>query len=115
MNSGNSINIDHLIKWVGHAEQITDRLTPELVKRFQATFSGDESMGQQNLAGVHWCLGQPAVVKSKLGDDGHPVKGGLLPPVRLPRRMWASSKIKLFNSIQFNSTGAGYCKNLGRI
>ena len=39
----------------------------------------------------HWAFFQEPVAESGLGEDGHPARGGFLPPVPLPRRMWAGS------------------------
>ena len=37
----------------------------------------------------HWLYFLPLARRSQLGPDGHPRRGGFLPPVTLPRRMWA--------------------------
>ena len=42
---------------------------------------------------VHFCLAQPVAGIDRLGPDGHPKRGGFLPPVSLPRRMWAGGEI----------------------
>ena len=42
---------------------------------------------------IHFCLVQPVVPTGRLGHDGRPKRGGLLPPVSLPRRMWAGDEI----------------------
>jgi 3-methylfumaryl-CoA hydratase len=42
----------------------------------------------------HWLYFLEAERASGLGRDGHPQKGGFLPPVTLPRRMWAGSRLK---------------------
>jgi 3-methylfumaryl-CoA hydratase len=39
----------------------------------------------------HWLYFLPSAQQSQLGPDGHPKRGGFLPPVPLPRRMWAGS------------------------
>jgi 3-methylfumaryl-CoA hydratase len=43
--------------------------------------------------GWQWLYFNPTVRRSELGVDGHPARGGFLPPVELPRRMWAGSRI----------------------
>jgi 3-methylfumaryl-CoA hydratase len=45
-------------------------------------------------AGWHWLYFNPIEVRSRLGPDGHPLRGGFLPPVVLPRRMWAGSRLE---------------------
>ena len=47
---------------------------------------------------VHWCLAQPVFPMSELGPDGHPTRGGFLPPVPLPRRMWAGGELEFFDT-----------------
>jgi 3-methylfumaryl-CoA hydratase len=41
----------------------------------------------------HWLYFLPLRRASGIGPDGHPRRGGFLPPVPLPRRMWAGSRI----------------------
>ena len=83
--------------WIGREQRRTDRLDPALAGRFLATFDlawpGKGAMPQ----GIHFCLCAPDVPTRLLGDDGHPHRQpsrvGFLPPVPLPRRMWAASEI----------------------
>jgi 3-methylfumaryl-CoA hydratase len=42
----------------------------------------------------HWLYFLPLARQSEIGPDGHPKRGGFLPPVALPRRMWAGSKLQ---------------------
>src|SRR5579862_1470604 len=44
--------------------------------------------------GWQWLFFNPAVRRSALGSDGHPRRGGFLPPIDLPRRMWAGSRVQ---------------------
>jgi 3-methylfumaryl-CoA hydratase len=79
--------------WIGREEVRSDVLTPGLAARYTATLDArpsDDAAPQ----GIHWCLGLPDTPTGELGIDGHPPKGGLLPPVELPRRMWASSDVE---------------------
>ncbi|MHC2413075.1 3-methylfumaryl-CoA hydratase [Bradyrhizobium diazoefficiens] len=48
---------------------------------------------------MHWCLAQPVFPMSMLGPDGHPTRGGFLPPVPLPRRMWAGGEIEFLQPL----------------
>ena len=86
------INVDELKSWIGNDEIVFDEVSKNLEKRFRATLDidpGDPQNGEIASSGIHWALA-PAVVKSSLlGKDSHPQKGGFLPPVALPRRMWA--------------------------
>lgn len=78
--------------WIGKAQEQADMLTPALLARFRATIDSDEA-GETAPQGIHWCLCLPDAATTELGEDGHPRKGGWLPPIPLPRRMWASSKV----------------------
>jgi 3-methylfumaryl-CoA hydratase len=99
------IEIDHLRTWIGNQEQASDIITPEFLKRFRATLGGFTSLesGSELPLGIHWCLAPPAVTGDGLGVDGHPAKGEFLPPVPLPRRMWASSQIRFHKSPRVGS------------
>lgn len=77
--------------WIGRSETRSDIITPGLVARFCATL--DQPVIGEIPQGLHWCLCLPDAPTGELGADGHPAKGGFLPPIPLPRRMWASSKI----------------------
>jgi 3-methylfumaryl-CoA hydratase len=49
---------------------------------------------------VHWCLAPPVYPMSELSADGHPTRGGFLPPVPLPRRMWAGGELEFFEPLR---------------
>lgn len=55
----------------------------------------------------HWCYFAPMVPQAQIGSDGHPQRGGFLPPVALPRRMWAGSDIAFTGPVPL---GAGLRK-----
>jgi 3-methylfumaryl-CoA hydratase len=78
--------------WVGREQAQRDVLTPALLTRFRATFDGDDT-GDIAPQGIHWCLCAPDTATAELDTDGHPKRGDFLPPIPLPRRMWASSKV----------------------
>ena len=88
------IAIDHLRTWVGKQICGNDIITSETLNRFRATLAGFTELSTEPPLGIHWCLAQPAAAHDELGSDGHPSKGGFMPPVALPRRMWASSHIR---------------------
>jgi 3-methylfumaryl-CoA hydratase len=77
--------------WIGRSETRHDVITPGLVERFCATL--DQPVTAEIPQGLHWCLCLPDAATAELGPDGHPAKGGFLPPIPLPRRMWASSSV----------------------
>jgi len=79
--------------WIGRERRQEDRLDAGLARRWCATFdlpAAAAAMPQ----GIHLCLCTPEAPTGALDDDGHPVRRGaddFLPPVPLPRRMWAAS------------------------
>lgn len=90
------MDIEHLKSWVGRTEEASDLVTPRLIASFAATFAPHLAPcpeGDAPLA-LHWCLAPPIAPMSALGADGHPAKGDFLPPVPLPRRMWAGGSIE---------------------
>lgn len=87
-------DLDALRPWLGRSETRQDILTPGLIDRFRATLDPHLWGGAGDVPlGIHWCLALDAVPTGSLSVDGHPSKGGFLPPVPLPSRMWAGGDI----------------------
>ncbi|WP_313348261.1 MaoC family dehydratase N-terminal domain-containing protein [Paracoccus sp. (in: a-proteobacteria)] len=100
------IDIDHLRQWIGRQESKAETVTPALVERFNATFDrrGDLHEGAAAPAMIHLCIAPPTAPTSELGPDGHPARGGFLPPVPLPRRMWAGGAMTFHDDIRLGET-----------
>jgi 3-methylfumaryl-CoA hydratase len=85
-----------LTAWIGREAQQEGWLDTALARRWCATFDLPEPVGAMP-QGIHFCLATPEAPTGTLGDDGHPARGddraSLLPPIPLPRRMWAGSSI----------------------
>ncbi len=96
--------------WIGRTQVQDDVLTPGLLARFRATLDS-AATGDVAAQGVHWCLCLPDAPTAGLGADGHPLRNdspeSFLPPVPLPRRMWASSKVEFIAPI---SSGASIAR-----
>ena len=90
-----TLDMDHLSSWIGKTEVMHETLSSELVERFNATLGShfSASTGDPAPLLIHLCLAQPALPADQLGPDGHPRRGGFLPPVPLPRRMWAGGEM----------------------
>lgn len=91
-----AIDIAHFRTWIGRTMQAEDIVTPRLIEHFRATFDphlAPVAAGDAPLA-LHWCLAPTAAPMAELGADGHPARGGFVPPVPLPRRMWAGGSIE---------------------
>ena len=92
--------------WIGRSHRQTDILTPALVHRHRATLN----LAPENpapLPGIHWVLNLPEATTSDLGEDGHPrrdIADSFLPPIDLPRRMWASSEVEFLTPIPVGAT-----------
>lgn len=98
-----SIDLEHLKTWIGSEVVVSDEIDQSLVERFAATFDLDPDHylhGKDAPAGIHWCLSPLLAPTSQLGPDGHPARGGFLPPVALPRRMWAGGKLNFLGRFQ---------------
>lgn len=96
------IDVNTLRDWIGRQDHATELLTPTLVARLGATMDRETDLDDGAVAPllVHHCLCQPAAPTAALGPDGHPARGGFLPPVPLPRRMWASSDIRFHGPLR---------------
>jgi 3-methylfumaryl-CoA hydratase len=91
-----AVDIDHLRGWIGRTETVHDTLTAAPLEALAATLDRDVAaprLGDAAPPGTHWLYFLPAARQSAIGPDGHPRRGGFLPPVPLPRRMWAGSQI----------------------
>jgi 3-methylfumaryl-CoA hydratase len=80
-----------LASWIGRTRTDTAVLDPELARRYAAAMAADLDVGAHFPALGHWAYFNDAVEPSELGPDGHPKRGRFLPPVALPRRMFASA------------------------
>jgi 3-methylfumaryl-CoA hydratase len=98
-----SINIDHLKGWIGRQEVLHDTATLFPVAALSATLDRDDPAPTAGdaLPGLwHWLYFLPTARQSTLGPDGHPKRGGFLPPVPLPRRMWAGGRFEFLQPIR---------------
>jgi len=87
----------HLQGWVGKTETLQDDITAAPVRALSATLDRDDTEPVQGTLLPelwHWLYFLPAARQSGLGPDGHPQRGGFLPPVPLPRRMWAGGRLQ---------------------
>jgi 3-methylfumaryl-CoA hydratase len=96
-------DLNHLRQWIGRSTQASDVVTAQLTKGLRATLFmdiGEPKPGDAAPFTIHWCLGQPVYPMSELGPDGHPTRGGFLPPVPLPRRMWAGGELEFLEPLR---------------
>src|SRR6476646_11626934 len=96
-------DLDHLRQWIGRSSEASDIVTAQLVKGLRATLFqeiGEPKPGDAAPWTTHWCLAQPVFPMSQLSPDGHPTRGGFLPPVPLPRRMWAGGELQFLDALR---------------
>jgi 3-methylfumaryl-CoA hydratase len=90
-----ALDLPHLKSWIGKTQTAEDTITPRLAASLAAILDDPSDLGEGDIAppGIQWCLAPDIAPMSKLGRDGHPARGGFLPPVPLPRRMWAGGRL----------------------
>lgn len=89
------MNFDHLKDWTGKSELMEDIAAAAPLAGLAATL--DHAAAPWHKGEVpplgHWLYFLPRAIQSEISEDGHPKRGGFLPPVPLPRRMWAGSRL----------------------
>lgn len=97
------LDIDHLRQWIGREDEAHDIITPRLVLGLRVTLflePGAPKTGDVAPLTTHWCMAPATVPMSEISVDGHPARGGFLPPVPLPRRMWAGGRVEFLDSLR---------------
>jgi 3-methylfumaryl-CoA hydratase len=96
------LDIAHLRQWVGKTETRVDDVTAVPIAALAATLDIDAPPprpGDRLPPLWHWLYFLPVHRQSELGPDGHPKRGGFLPPVALPRRMWAGGRLEFLRPL----------------
>src|SRR3989304_7857953 len=96
-------NLETLRQWVGKKESRSDVATAWPIVAMSATLDRNDpepNAGEAIPPGWHWLYFLEAKPASELGPDGHPKRGGFLPPVPLPRRMWAGGRIEFRRTLR---------------
>lgn len=84
--------------WIGRTEEVDDPLPCTQAQAVQAMLDDGRPPIADGAAlplPWHWFHFLPRAPQSRLGDDGHPERGGFLPPIPYPRRMFAGARIRL--------------------
>ena len=92
-----------LESWIGRTEQVADEATRAPAVALAATLDRDASgleRGDPLPPLWHWIYFTPKAPAREIGADGHPRRGGFLPPVSLPRRMWAGGRFEFHAPIR---------------
>src|SRR5690606_9926280 len=96
LQSTMNADTDKLKAWLGRRESTSDIATAWPVDALNATLDRREAKvaeGDTIPAGWHWLYFLETHPASALDADGHARRGGFLPPVELPRRMWAGGRL----------------------
>lgn len=88
--------------WIGRSERAGDIVSEGPVKALAALLDCPEPPWPDGELPplMHWLYFQSWVRQSEIDSDGHAKRGGLLPPVNLPRRMWAGSKLSFHRTLR---------------
>jgi 3-methylfumaryl-CoA hydratase len=92
-----------LTAWIGRSETVSDTIGATPVKALTATLDHPAATVADGTALPplwHWLYFLPMHRQSEIGPDGHAKRGGFLPPVPLPRRMWAGSQFEFRSPIR---------------
>lgn len=90
------VDINHLRTWIGKTQELSEPIAAFPSRALAATLDRDDpppEAGDPVPPSGHWLHFLEAPRHSELAADGHAKKGGFLPPVTLPRRMWAGGRI----------------------
>jgi 3-methylfumaryl-CoA hydratase len=91
-----------LAKWIGRSETRRDTIAAAPLRELSALLDRDDpepKAGDAIPPLGHWLYFLPTDRQSELGPDGHAHRGGFLPPVSLPRRMWAGSRLEFLRPL----------------
>lgn len=94
------------LDWVGRTTQRTDLISPFPASALAALLGNGAShaSGARLPAGWHWLHFLETPGPDGTGPDGHPLKGGFLPPIALERRMWAAGRFEILDPLTIGLT-----------
>jgi 3-methylfumaryl-CoA hydratase len=120
-----TLDLERLRGWIGRSETRGDIAAAMPVAALAATLDRDDLLAEPAPGTSvpplwHWLYFLPLTPQSELGPDGHARRGGFLPPVPLPRRMWAGGRLqwhaplRVGEAVQRTSTIASVAHKPGR-
>jgi 3-methylfumaryl-CoA hydratase len=99
--------------WIGRTKTRVERVDPTQALKMAATLDRPAPKeGDPLPPGWHWMLFNAAEPASALGPDGHPKRGRFLPPVELPRRMWAGGRLVFHAPLRVGALAARHSEIL---
>lgn len=87
--------------WIGRSETVRDLVASGPFQRLAALLDRPEETEVPPLG--HWLCFLPGAAQADMGADGHPKRGGIVPPIDLPMRMAAGSRIRFHAPIPFGA------------
>ncbi|MBL0918643.1 MAG: MaoC family dehydratase N-terminal domain-containing protein [Hydrogenophaga sp.] len=102
MSGTPTIDLDHLRQWVGRSETREQHLDPFPARALAGLLDRADAPGEGDALPLpwHWLYFLDAPSREGTGADGHPKRGGFLPPVPLPRRMWAAGELTVHRPLR---------------
>jgi len=97
-----TLDLDKLSHWLGKQQSISDTIRTQPVAFMRDTLdlpASDPQPGDPLPHAWHWLFFLDAAPLRQLSRDGHAARGGFLPPVALPRRMWAGGRLRFLEQI----------------
>lgn len=93
------------LDWTAQAFEASEFITPEPVRRLAALLDRETDAWSPGVVPPlgHWLYFLPEDPQSRLGEDGHPERGELLPPISAPHRMWAGGRIAFHAPLRYGA------------
>jgi len=100
-----SLDISLLQQWTGKTETHDDVIRAGMAEALAAVLDRPAPCAGEPLPPLwHWIYFWSIAPQSEVGPDGHPKRGGFLPPVPLPRRMWAGGRLRFSAALPVDAT-----------
>jgi 3-methylfumaryl-CoA hydratase len=95
-------DVEVLRRWIGRSETASELIADGPARLLAATLDRHDvpQWGDPLPPAWHWLYFLPQTPTRDIGNDGMPQRGGFMPPVTLPRRMWAGSRIEMHHQIR---------------
>jgi 3-methylfumaryl-CoA hydratase len=100
--------------WIGREQESSERILASVARAMAATLDLEHAprAGDPLPPGWHWLYFNPRVRRSELSVDGHTRAGAFLPPIDLPRRMWAGSRIRYLADLPIEAEASRHSRIL---
>ena len=98
------IDLEHLQTWIGKEACDPDVAGAGVISGLAALLDYEGPPWPDVPPLGHWLYFLPKAPQSQLSDDGHPRRGGFMPPVPLERRMWAGGALRFLRPLKIGTT-----------